>query len=72
MEWFYLGGSFSLRILEHEEYGRDVVDCSDPAEVDHWCIESHGSVNGAWVPPPECPTVPVESGSWGSIKALYR
>jgi len=69
---FYLGGSCCLEILDHPEYPRWVCDCSDPADVDQYCVLAHGSVGGADCPPGDCDPVPVEGSTWGTIKALYR
>ncbi len=66
------GGPACLRIMEHDEYGRQVWDCENPAGSDDWCIVSHGSYNGGECPEGECSPVAVQSVSWGSIKALYR
>ena len=71
-EMFYLSGAFSVRIMEHDDYGRAVRDCSAPSDADDWCIQSNGSVCGAPCPPPECPATPVEELGWGTIKMLYR
>ena len=70
---FVIGdGPACLRILEHDEYGRQVWDCEYPVGSDDWCIVSHGSYNGGDCPEGDCSPVPVERGSWGALKALYR
>ena len=68
---FYIGGSFCIEILDHIWYPRQVYDCDDPADFDTYCVLSHGNVNGAACPEGDCGT-PVEDGSWGMIKSLYR
>ncbi len=69
---FYIGGECCLRILDNTEYPRWVVDCSDPAEVDHYCVLSHGNVGGVQCPEGDCVPVPVEVETWGTVKAMYR
>jgi hypothetical protein len=69
---FYLGGEACLEILDHPDYPRWVVDCSEPGEIDTYCVLAHGSVGGGSCPDGDCPSVPVESESWGTIKSLYR
>ena len=69
---FYLGGACSIEILDHPQYPRWVTDCNDPAQVDYYCVLSHGDVGGAVVPDGDCEVNPVEDSSWGGIKALYR
>ena len=68
---FYLGGECCLEILDHPDYPRWVTDCNDPAQVDEYCILSHGSIGGAGCPDGDCGS-PVEDNTWGGIKALYR
>ena len=69
---FYLGGSCSIEILDHDEYPRWVVDCDDPWEIDEYCVYMNGSIGGAELPPGDCEFTPVEDASWGAIKSLYR
>ena len=69
---FYLGGECSLQILDHLDYPRWVVDCSDPGEVDEYCVYRNGSIGGAVPPAGDCDGTPAETASWGSIKAMYR
>jgi hypothetical protein len=72
MSIFYLGGDCSLEIVDHLEYPRWVVDCSDPGEVDYYCVYMNGSIGEAVAPAGDCPGTPVEPATWGSIKAMYR
>lgn len=60
---FYLGGSCTIRILEHPDYPLWVVDCQDPGQVFFYEAVGEGYVNGG---------SPVEDLSWGAIKSLYR
>ncbi len=69
---FYVGGPCCLEILDHVEYPRWVFDCSEPGEVDSYCVLAHGSIGGAACPEGDCSSVPVETGTWGTIKSLYR
>ena len=70
---FYIGQPSvggCLKILDHGEYPRWLGDCAD--EIDYFCILAHGSVGGASCPDGDCDQVPVEPGTWGLVKALYR
>ena len=69
---FYLGGECCIELLDHPDYPRWVLDCNDPAEVDFYCVLSHGSVGGIVCPEGDCSASPVEDNTWGGIKALYR
>jgi len=69
---FYLGGECCIELLDHPDYPRWVLDCNDPAEVDFYCVLSHGSVGGGVCPDGDCEINPVEDNTWGGIKALYR
>ena len=69
---FSLGYSACLEILDHTEYTRWVVDCSEPGEVDQYCVLAHGSIGGEPCPDGDCDSVAVQGASWGSIKSLYR
>ena len=69
---FYLGGECAIQIMDHPDYPRWVTDCNDPAQVDYYCVLSHGSVGGAVPPDGDCEINPVEDTTWGGIKALYR
>jgi hypothetical protein len=68
---FYESGSFCIEILDHVSHPRRVEDCDDPAGFDEYCVLAHGRVNGAVCPDGDCVT-PVENGTWGTIKSLYR
>ncbi len=65
------GGPFCIEIVDHAWYPRRVRDCDDPAGFDDYCVLAHGSVDGAVCPEGDCGT-PVEDGTWGTIKSLYR
>ena len=71
----YSGTPGDAMILDDPRWPRWVVDCSEPfGQVDYYCLLSHGGVGKEPVPTGEacgCPT-PVQDGSWGSIKALFR
>jgi len=64
----------TIQILPNQTDGKMVVDCLFGA--DQFCVLANGGVG--MVPPPgdpncTCPIPsPVESSTWGSIKALYR
>ncbi len=49
-----------------------MVDCSDPGEVDYYCVLANGSIGGAACLDGDCVPVPVELWSWSTIKSLYR
>ncbi len=71
--FFYLGGSGCLKLRDHLEYPRWVVDCSEPyGEVDQYCVLAHGTIGDATCPEGDCAPVPVEHQTWGTIKSLYR
>jgi hypothetical protein len=72
VNFFYLGGSCCLEILDHPDYPRWVVDCSEPGEIDYYCVLAHASIGGAVCPEGDCAQVPIESSTWGSVKSLYR
>jgi len=73
----FRGGT--ITVVPHGTDGRAVADANNA--LNNWCVHSviaNGlSGNFAWddslVPDGDCePISPVESSSWGSIKALYR
>jgi len=73
LSYFCVGdGPACLEILDHSDYPRWVVDCADPCEVDFYCVLANASINGGVCPEGDCSPVPVENGSWGSIKSMYR
>jgi len=75
ISFVYLGTPGDIRILDHPEYPRWVMDCHEPsAELDYYCVWMHGGVGkNAIEGDEECfPVVPVEDMTWGSVKALYR
>mgnify|MGYP001823059629 CR=1 FL=1 len=61
--YLYLGGSYTISILDHGDYPRWVVDCQDPGQVFYYDAVGEGYVNGG---------SPVEDVSWGAIKSMYR
>jgi len=69
---FYLGGSACLEILDNTQYPRWVVDCSEPYEVDDYCVLANGSIGGATCADGDCEDVAVQGETWGAIKSLYR
>ncbi len=68
----YSGQPGDVIIADHPSWPRWVVDCD--TELDYYCIGTHGGVGKAPVPGEwGCfSSTPVESTTWGSIKALYR
>ena len=72
VDFFYLIGSGCLEIRDHLEYPRWVIDCAEPGEVDYYCVYSHGTIGDSWCIPGDCPPVPVQNSTWGSVKSLYR
>jgi hypothetical protein len=78
-EYFYLGGDFTVEILQHaneeHDWRRWIVDCQEPGVVDYWCVWLNGAVGAATPPAGDegCEAnTPVEDATWGSIKALYH
>jgi len=68
---FYLGVPGMVSIIDHPDYPRWVVDCNDG--VDFYCLEMNGGVLMDPVATGEdCSVSPVETETWGGIKALYR
>lgn len=66
-----------IEILEHPEFGRRVLDYDETPGEDSWCVLSHGSINSSECPMGDldcvCPcATPIEAGSWGSVKAMFR
>ncbi|MBU1246287.1 MAG: hypothetical protein ABIJ20_00010 [Nanoarchaeota archaeon] len=61
---FSLGGSGKIRITDHPDYPRWVVDCNVPGQVDFYTTDIETEFGVGYVP--------VEEKSWGSIKAMYR
>jgi hypothetical protein len=68
---FYLGVPCCIELRDHPDYPRWVTDCNDPAQIDFYCIRSHGSIGGATCPPHECDS-PASEETWTNIKSLYR
>jgi hypothetical protein len=78
-EYFYLGGDFTVEILDHNNQINDwegwIVDCQEPGQVDMWCVWLNGAIGAATPPAGDegCEAnVPVEDATWGAIKAIYR
>ena len=71
----YLGVPGDLLVVDHPDYPRWIVDCHSPMyEVDYYCVASHGGVGkSALLGEENCSAdVPVQRGTWASLKALYR
>jgi len=70
----YNGTPGDIMILDHPEYPRWVIDCSDLGDLDFYCVWMHAGVGkDALEGDEECfPVVPVEDATWGTIKAMYR
>ncbi len=74
VDYWYIGPPGYLRIVPPDLEGGLVADCD--VEVDEYCVFMNAGV-GVDPPPgdPDCECgsiVPVEEGSWGAIKAIYR
>ena len=68
---FFMGNPGEIKIVDHPDYPRWVVDCND--EIDPYCLESNAGVLMDPAPTGEdCSVSPVEDATWGGIKALYR
>jgi len=70
--FLYMGGTHDVLIVDHPEYPRWLLDCSEPPEISIYCVLSHGSIgkmNPQWG---DCGVDAVENASWSSIKALYH
>ena len=68
---YFMGNPGQIRIQDHADYPRWVVDCNDV--VDFYCHEANVGV--LMDPDPtgeDCGVVAVEDATWGGIKALYR
>ena len=74
--YFYLGGDCCIKIVDHAEYPRWVVDCQEPGVEDYYCLAGHGTIGLADCTEglEDCDAcgTPVEDATWGGIKALYR
>jgi len=75
IQLFWLGEPGCVLVGDHNEWPRNVVDCN--GEMDYYCVYAHGSVAGGSCPSGDtdcdCPGgTPVESSSWGRVKALYQ
>ncbi|MBN2565388.1 MAG: DNRLRE domain-containing protein [Candidatus Eisenbacteria bacterium] len=69
---YYLGEPGDILILDHPEWPRWIVDCTQPyGLVTYYCVLSHGGV-GKDAPPGDCGATPVQARSWTGIKSLYR
>jgi len=68
-----VAGDICLEIKDYPAFPRWVVDCHQPyGEVDFYCVLAHGTIGGGTCPEGDCPDTPIEEGTWGGIKALYR
>jgi hypothetical protein len=75
LDLFYLGGTGDVMILDHPEYARWILDCTLPdALVDSFCVWTHGGIAKDPEPGDDgCGAdTPVETRTWGAIKALYN
>ena len=80
--YFYMGNGPTdacVKIVDHAEYPRWVVDCQEPCVEDLYCLQGHGTIVGpaggiaCTDGLEDCPCgSPVEDATWGGIKALYR
>jgi hypothetical protein len=70
--YFYLDSPGEIKILDHPDFPRWVVDGED--HTNYYCVWRNGGVGmDAAVVEEECfGDVPVEASSWGVIKSLYR
>jgi hypothetical protein len=75
LTFIYMGSPGDVLIHDHPEFPRWVIDCSEPPEVDHYCVYSHGGV-GKEPEPGDCPETfaePLDQPvSWGMLKGLFR
>ena len=77
-QYLYLGQPGTITVLPHPIDSNSAADCLN--ELDFWCVASvlsHGHEGnfGVCMDPPDgdCePESPVETETWGGIKALYR
>jgi hypothetical protein len=70
LECSYVGGPASICIEDHPDYPHWVSDCSDPAQFYMYEVPVNGMISGG---DGNChPGSPVESVTWGAVKALYR
>jgi uncharacterized repeat protein (TIGR01451 family) len=63
IDCFYLGGACCFELLDHVEYPRWVVDCQEPGQVDYYCVQAHGTINGGSCNTPTeypCPGTPAD------------
>jgi hypothetical protein len=82
--YFYMGNvpdftDACIRIVDHADYPRWVVDCQEPGVEDLYCVAGNGKIVSATTTidctegVEECPCgSPVEDATWGGIKALYQ
>lgn len=69
---YFVSGAGTITIQPSPVDGKMIVDSNFDADV--YCVLAHGGLGmdpPAGDDPCECDT-PVESGSWGAIKSLYR
>ena len=66
-------GDICLEINDYPAFPRWVVDCTQPnGLLDYYCVLAHGTIGAGTCPEGDCPDTPIEEGTWGGIKALYR
>lgn len=75
IEYLYLGTPGTLTPVGHPVDGTAFVDCDN--ELRYWNLPEWDSLPGGIlgvcdIPPEGCATVPVETTTWGAVKALYR
>jgi hypothetical protein len=82
--YFYMGNTPGLtdacvKLVDHVDYPRWVVDCQEPGVEDYYCVAGNGTIVAAGsaidcsegVEECLCGS-PVEDATWGGIKALYQ
>ncbi|MBD3366585.1 MAG: hypothetical protein GF405_00255 [Candidatus Eisenbacteria bacterium] len=70
--FMYAGGAHDVFILDHPDYPRWLLDCSDPPELRMYCVYANGAVGKPDYIGGDCAGNPVERSSWGTIKTMYR
>jgi len=67
---FYLGGECCLKLMEHPDFPRWVLDCDEvEPQIDEYTLIANGDIGA----PDICePISPVEDATWGTIKAMYK
>ena len=76
--YFYMGNGPTdacIKLVDHVDYPRWVVDCQEPGVEDLYCVAGFGTIGAADCTEgvEDCPCgTPVEDATWGGIKALYQ